>query len=87
MKPPMPYAGGKQNIADDIVALLPSHLHYVEPFAGGLSVLFAKEPSHIETVNDIDEEIMTFWTVLRDKPSWEGDLVWVPVGVVRRRVG
>ena len=36
MKPPMPYYGGKQRIADRIVATFPEHLHYVEPFAGGV---------------------------------------------------
>ena len=29
MKPPMPYYGGKQRIADRIVATFPDHLHYV----------------------------------------------------------
>ena len=69
MKPPMAYSGGKQNIAAMIVALMPPHLHYVEPYAGGLSVLFAKKPSHIETINDLDQDIMTFWRVLRDDPE------------------
>ncbi len=68
VKPPMPYAGGKQRLADWIVSLLPAHHHYVEPFAGGLSVLLAKPVSVIETVNDIDGEIMNFWAVLRDQP-------------------
>lgn len=67
MKPPVPYYGGKQRIADDIVAVLPPHEHYVEPFAGSLSVLFAKPPSPLETVNDIDKELMTFWRVLRER--------------------
>lgn len=67
--PPVPYYGGKQKIAQRIAAVLPPHAHYVEPFAGGLSVLFAKRPSQMETVNDIDGHIMTFWRVLRDRPD------------------
>ena len=69
MKSPVPYFGSKQRIADWIVNLLPDHDHYVEPFAGGLSVLLAKRPSRMETVNDLDGELMTFWRVLRDRPE------------------
>lgn len=58
MKPPMPYFGGKQTIAEQIVRLLPAHGHYVEPFAGGLSVLLAKGRSRMETVNDLDGDLM-----------------------------
>lgn len=69
MKPPMPYYGGKQRIADHIIREFPDHAHYVEPFAGGLSVLLAKPPSKIETVNDLDGDLMRFWRVLRDRPD------------------
>lgn len=69
MKSPVPYFGSKQRIADWIVSLLPDHGHYVEPFAGGLSVLLAKPRSAMETVNDLDGELMTFWRVLRDRPD------------------
>ncbi|WP_405184230.1 DNA adenine methylase [Streptomyces albidoflavus] len=69
MKSPVPYFGSKQRIAPWIVSLLPDHAHYVEPFAGGLSVLLAKQPSAMETVNDLDGELMTFWRVLRDRPT------------------
>lgn len=69
MKPPVPYFGGKQTLAPWIVSLLPDHQHYVEPYGGSLAVLLAKQPSHMETVNDINHELMTFWRVLRDRPD------------------
>jgi DNA adenine methylase len=69
MKSPVPYFGAKGRTAPWIVSLLPQHEHYVEPFAGGLSVLLAKEPSKLETVNDLDGELMTFWRILRDRPD------------------
>lgn len=67
--PPAPYYGGKIILAPRIADLLPVHRHYVEPFCGGLSLLFAKAPSLMETVNDIDGKLMTFWRTLRDRPS------------------
>lgn len=69
LKSPVPYFGSKQRVAAWIVGMLPDHEHYVEPFAGGLSVLLAKQPSRMETVNDLDSELMTFWRVLRDRPA------------------
>ncbi|MDG9701709.1 DNA adenine methylase [Streptomyces sp. DH37] len=69
MKSPVPYFGSKQRIAPWIVSLLPAHEHYVEPYAGSLSVLLAKRPSRMETVNDLDGDLMTFWRVLRDRPA------------------
>ena len=69
MKSPVPYFGGKQRMAPWIVSLLPEHDHYVEPFAGSLSVLLAKRPSPMETASDLDGELMTFWRVLRDQPE------------------
>lgn len=71
LKPPLSYFGGKTMVAPQIAALLPSHEHYVEPFAGSLAVLLAKPRSDHETVSDIDGDIMAFWRVLRDRP---GDL-------------
>lgn len=67
LKPPFAYYGGKITLAPKIAELLPEHDHYVEPFAGSLAVLLAKRRSKIETVNDIDGDLMTFWRVLRDK--------------------
>ena len=69
LKPPFEYYGGKATLAPQIVDLLPDHDHYVEPFAGGLSVLLAKPMSRAETVNDLDGDLVTFWRVLRDQPE------------------
>jgi len=69
MKPPVPYFGGKMTVGPAIAALLPAHSHYVEPYAGSLAVLFAKTPSDHETVNDLDQALVTFWRVLRSRPA------------------
>lgn len=69
MRPPFTYYGGKTSAADKIAALLPPHSHYVEPFAGSLAVLLAKPRSEMETVNDLDQDLMTFWRVLREQPE------------------
>jgi DNA adenine methylase len=82
--PPLKWHGGKHYLARRIVALMPKHLHYVEPYAGGLAVLLARDPddprlwsgtdgSHrgvSEVVNDIDLRLMNFWRVLRDEETF-----------------
>ncbi|MDR2294714.1 MAG: DNA adenine methylase [Microbacterium sp.] len=69
LKPPIAYFGGKTSVAERIVALMPAHEGYVEPFAGSLSVLLAKPAiAPVEVANDIDGKLMTFWRVLRDRP-------------------
>ena len=67
--PPFAYFGGKTRLAERIIQLLPPHRHYVEPFAGSLAVLLAKPRADMETVNDLDGDLMTFWRVLRDQPE------------------
>ncbi len=66
---PLPYYGAKSNIAREIIATFPDHHHYVEPFAGSLTVLLAKPRSACVTVNDLDGDLVTFWRVLRDDPD------------------
>jgi DNA adenine methylase len=69
--PPLKYHGGKHYLARKIIALMPPHRNYVEPFAGGLSVLLAKEPEGVsEVVNDLDGELTNFWRVLQNEKSF-----------------
>src|SRR3989441_6140497 len=60
---PLSYIGGKNRLAKQIIALLPEHTTYVEPFAGGAQVFFHKQPSKVEVLNDLDFEIVNFFRV------------------------
>ncbi|MBA7534306.1 DNA ligase [subsurface metagenome] len=57
VKPAFGSPGGKKFLARTIVSYIPEHKTYVEPFIGGGAVLFAKEPSESEVINDLDKEI------------------------------
>lgn len=67
MKSILKYPGAKNRLAPWLCEYIPKHNVYLEPFAGSLSVLFNKQRSHIETVNDLDGEIYNFFMVLRDR--------------------
>src|ERR1022692_4461034 len=60
---PLAYIGGKNRLAAKIIALLPEHTTYVEPFAGGAQVFFHKRPSEVEVLNDLDGEIVNLLRV------------------------
>src|SRR5205823_610276 len=60
---PLPYIGGKNRLAAKIIALLPEHTTYVEPFAGGAQVFFHKQPAKVEVLNDLNGEIVNFFRV------------------------
>lgn len=60
------YPGSKQRIAGWICDNMPPHDVYLEPYAGSLSVLLNKPRSYIETVNDIDGDIVNYFRVIRD---------------------
>jgi DNA adenine methylase len=46
LTPPLKYHGGKRYLAAKVLALMPPHLCYVEPFFGGGQVFFARDPAH-----------------------------------------
>lgn len=59
--------GGKFSHLDWLLPLLPSCHHYCEPFAGSGAVLLNRDPSPVETYNDIDGDVVNFFRVLRDR--------------------
>jgi DNA adenine methylase len=63
---PLPYVGGKNRLAKYIVSLFPKHTTYVEAFAGGAQVFYRKEPSEVEVLNDLDDELFNFLRVLQN---------------------
>ncbi len=58
--------GGKYSHLDWLLPLLPECHHYCEPFAGSAAVLLNREPSPVETYNDLDGEVVNFFRVLRN---------------------
>lgn len=69
LKQPIKWHGGKSYLARWVIEHFPpreSYTHYLEPFAGGLSVLFEHNPEgKSESVNDINSQLANFWQVLR----------------------
>jgi len=78
------YMGGKSRLADRIVQQIPPHVCYCEPFCGAAWVLFAKEPSKVEVINDADGELVTFWRVIQN--HLEEFLRYYKYAVVSRRI-
>ena len=66
MRTVLKYPGAKNRIANWICEYIPEHDVYVEPYAGSLAVLFNKKPCHIETVNDLHDEVVNYFKVIRD---------------------
>ncbi|QJB34924.1 DNA adenine methylase [Chitinophaga oryzae] len=65
IRPPLTYYGGKQTLAPWIISMIPEHVLYGEPFCGGAAVLFHKEPSRSEVINDTNGELINFYRVAK----------------------
>lgn len=66
---PFRYAGGKFYARKLIAEHLIDTKVYCEPFAGGASIFFYKEKSKINILNDLDEDIMLVYRIIRDRPE------------------
>ena len=69
MKAIAKYPGSKWSLAGWIISFFPEHHSYVEPFFGTGAVLFNKQRSHIETVNDLDGNVVNLFECIRSDPE------------------
>jgi len=57
--------GGKTKLRKQIVSKFPEHKIYVEPFVGGGSVFFEKEPAQTNVINDLDNDIYNMYVDMK----------------------
>lgn len=68
---PFNWFGGKSMLAKWIIGYLPDCKTYVEPYAGSAAVLWARRPTAVEVLNDIDGEIVNVYHVLQDPTTFQ----------------
>lgn len=69
MKAIMKYPGSKWSLTDWIISFFPDHHSYLEPFLGSGAVFFNKPRSNIETVNDLDGNVVNLFYWIRKDPE------------------
>lgn len=70
------YPGAKWGIADWIISFFPKHHSYLEPFFGSGGVFFNKDKSNIETINDLDGDVVNLFECIRDNSERLARLVY-----------
>lgn len=66
IRAPFRYHGGKFRLASQILPYLPSHACYTEAFGGAAGLLLRKPPARSEIYNDLDDDVVNFFRVLRE---------------------
>lgn len=69
VNPILKYPGAKWRLSDWIIERMPKHIGYVEPFFGSGAVFFNKKKSTIETISDIDGDVVRFFKTCRERPE------------------
>lgn len=67
MKTPISYYGGKQNLINTILPLIPDHKTYTETFVGGGAIFWAKPKSEVEIINDYNRELINFYECVQNE--------------------
>ena len=66
MKSFISYLGGKSLLTAKIIPHIPEHQCYCEVFAGASWLLFKKEPSKVEIINDINTDLVNLYRVVKN---------------------
>lgn len=69
------YPGSKWSLTGWITGFFPEHHSYLEPYFGSGAVLFNKEPSKIETINDLDGEVTNLFECIKSDPERLASLI------------
>jgi DNA adenine methylase len=69
MNSPFPWPGGKRNLKNTLLGLIPEHEIYVEVFCGSAKLLFAKDPAPCEIINDRNGDVTNFFRVVKHRAA------------------
>jgi DNA adenine methylase len=69
MNSPFAWPGGKRYLKKVLLTLIPEHKAYVEVFAGSAKLLFAKDRSRWEIVNDVNDDVINFFRIAKHRPA------------------
>lgn len=59
------YDGGKGNLYQKIINLIPPHQVYIEPFLGGGAVMRHKRPAMLNIGLDLDQRVIDGWSIVK----------------------
>lgn len=74
------YPGSKWSIAEWIISHFPEgyeKMVYLEPFLGSGAVFFNKRPGAVETINDLDDDVVNLFQILRERPEDLKKAIWL----------
>lgn len=72
ISPVLKYPGSKWSMTDWIISNFPENyekMTYVEPYFGSGAVFFRKNRSLIDTINDMSDQVVNLFKVIRDRPE------------------